>query len=380
MTKITSPVSFLEFGSTNIRFGVYDKFKLNQRLFYEGKIDVTKNKTNLDKNFVVNIIRKAEKHIDHHLNELFLLLDSPSINSIDICIQKNFDNKLVTGKDIDLLVKEFENIVKTLNKDKEILHILKSNIFLDNKSINNISNISQEVYKVTIELKFIMINKKIFDEIKNLFSSQHISVPNIFCASYVKTLGLIDKLSISGNFAFIDIGFKKSSILIFNDKKLLYINNIRIGGDSVTKDISKILNLDYRHAEAEKLKFSKTNKIESNLENNSLVRSIINSRLEEIVELLFLDCPLIDSDLKNNKLKLYFTGNGSKVLNENLLSFGPEFNFISDMSIIVEEKMHCCNSAFAYSTNIENIQPLKSNRILENKGFFEKLFEFFSLK
>ena len=50
------------------------------------------------------------------------------------------------------------------------------------------------------------------------------------------------------------------------------------------------------------------------------------------------------------------------------------------MSIIVEEKMHCCNSAFAYSTNIENIQPLKSNRILENKGFFEKLFEFFSLK
>ena len=378
MTKITSPVSILEFGSTNIRFGVYDKFKLNQRLFYEGKIDVTKNKTNLDKNFVVNIIRKAEKHIDHHLNELFLLLDSPSINSIDICIQKNFDNKLVTGKDIDLLVKEFENIVKTLNKDKEILHILKSNIFLDNKSINNISNISQEVYKVTIELKFIMINKKIFDEIKNLFSSQHISVPNIFCASYVKTLGLIDKLSISGNFAFIDIGFKKSSILIFNDKKLLYINNIRIGGDSVTKDISKILNLDYRHAEAEKLKFSKTNKIESNLENNSLVRSIINSRLEEIVELLFLDCPLIDSDLKNNKLKLYFTGNGSKVLNENLLSFGPEFNFISDMSIIGEEKMHCCNSAFAYSANIESIQPLKSNRILENKGFFEKLFEFFS--
>ena len=74
------------------------------------------------------------------------------------------------------------------------------------------------------------------------------------------------------------------------------------------------------------------------MENNSLVRSIINSRLEEIVELLFLDCPLIDSDLKNNKLKLYFTGNGSKVLNENLLSFGPEFNFISDMSIIVEEK------------------------------------------
>ena len=209
MTKITSPVSILEFGSTNIRFGVYDKFKLNQRLFYEGKIDVTKNKTNLDKNFVVNIIRKAEKHIDHHLNELFLLLDSPSINSIDILNEKNFDNKLVTGKDIDLLVKEFENIVKTLNKDKEILHILKSNIFLDNKSINNISNISQEVYKVTIELKFIMINKKIFDEIKNLFSSQHISVPNIFCASYVKTLGLIDKLSISGNFAFIDIGFKK---------------------------------------------------------------------------------------------------------------------------------------------------------------------------
>ena len=38
------------------------------------------------------------------------------------------------------------------------------------------------------------------------------------------------------------------------------MNNTHIGGDHITKDISKILKIDYRTAEAKKLKFSK-NKI-----------------------------------------------------------------------------------------------------------------------
>ena len=370
--------NIIDLGASKIRFSVFDK-DFNEKYFKSRSVKLQRENSDYF-DILEDIIKETEKKISSHIQDVILIFDPLKLLTIEISLSKNLGGGAKLLKVYNSLILELNQIINTNYSNYSRAHILLDSCIVDKKIFNELPKHKKEIKDIKADFKIICFSKKVIKFLKNDFNKININVTNFFCASYVKTLGLIDKLSISGNFAFIDIGFKKSSILIFNDKKLLYINNIRIGGDSVTKDISKILNLDYRHAEAEKLKFSKTNKIESNLENNSLVRSIINSRLEEIVELLFLDCPLIDSDLKNNKLKLYFTGNGSKVLNENLLSFGPEFNFISDMSIIVEEKMHCCNSAFAYSTNIENIQPLKSNRILENKGFFEKLFEFFSLK
>ena len=43
---------------------------------------------------------------------------------------------------------------------------------------------------------------------------------------------------------------------------MLFINNTHIGGDHITRDISKILDIDYRAAEAKKLKFYKNSTLE----------------------------------------------------------------------------------------------------------------------
>ncbi len=112
---------------------------------------------------------------------------------------------------------------------------MKPNIIFDNKSIEYTDNISQEVSKANVELKIVMINKKTCDSIKSLFIKKHILLKNIFCTSYIKSLGLINKIGISGYSSFIDIGLKKSSLTIFKDDKLLYLNNTHIGGDHITK-------------------------------------------------------------------------------------------------------------------------------------------------
>ena len=380
MIKTDSAISILELGSTHVRLAVYDKLILNQNLFYEKKINYTRNETIKDNHPIVDLIIKAEKDIGQHLNEVILMVDSHSIYSLDFSIQKIFDKKNITNDDIDYLINESENIVKINNKEKDILHIIKSNIFFDDKIIENLENISHEASKVTLELKFIMINKKSLNFLKNLFLKKHISLINIFCISYIKSLGLINKIGISGYSSFIDIGLNKSSLAIFNDNKLLYLNNTHIGGNHVTKDITKVLKIDYRKAEAQKFKFSKHNNLENNVKENNLLKKIINSRLEEIIELLFLNCPLVQNKFFNSDLKLFFTGNGSKVLNENLLSFGSEFNFISEMSVINEGKKDCCNSALNFNTDHEKSQPQKTNITLENKGFFEKLFDYFTKK
>ena len=101
---------------------------------------------------------------------------------------------------------------------------------------------------------------------------------------------------------------------------------------------------------------------------------------ENLIEILFFDCPLIRNNYFNSGLKLYFVGNGSKVLNENLLSFGSEFNFIKEMSIIDEVSNECCNSALNFRSSLKKIQPYKAKISFENKGFFEKLFDYFTKK
>ena len=380
MTKINSPLSILEFGSTYIRLAVYDKLILNHFSFYEEKINYTRNENSADKQAIVNLITKAEKDLDQHLNEIILMIDSSSIYSLDYSIQKNFDKKDVSNDDIDHLIKGCENIIKINNKDKDILHTTKYKIIFDGKKIENLANISQEASKVTIELKFIMINKKVCDFVEELFLKKHITLKNIFCSSYIKSLGLINKSEISGYSSFIDIGLKKSSLTIFENDKLLYLNNTHIGGSHVTKDISKVLKIDYRKAEAKKLKFSKNNQDEPHDKEQELLKQIINSRLEEIIELLFLNCPLVKNNIFNDDLKLFFTGNGSRVLNESLLSFGPEFRFINEMSIIDEKKKDIFDSALRFNLINEKNQDTKPILTLENKGFFERLFEYFSKK
>ena len=64
MTNISSPISILEFGSTSIKFGIYDNLVLNQSLFYEEKIEFRKNDTLLEKNLLKTIIKKAENQIE----------------------------------------------------------------------------------------------------------------------------------------------------------------------------------------------------------------------------------------------------------------------------------------------------------------------------
>ena len=380
MNKITSPVSILELGATHAYLSIYDKLILNQSLFYQEKIDFTRNE-NLKENYSnLKIIINAEKNLGQHLNEILLMIDSPSIFSLDFSIQKNFEKKIVANDDIDHLVNECEKIIKLNNENSDILHIIKSNIFFDNNNIQVSEKIAQEAHKVTIDLKFIMIDKKIYDFIKNLFSKKHISLKTIYCTTYIKSLGLIKKKEISGYSSFIDIGLKKSSLAIFKDYKLLYLNNTYVGADHITKDISKILKINYRKAEAQKIKFSKNNELENENNEQELLKKIINSRLEEIVELLFLKCPLVTNSIFNSDLKLFFIGNGSKVLNENFLSFGPEFNFISEMSIINEDKKDACDSALSFNSKDEKIQPVKPIISFENKGFFEKLFDYFNKK
>ena len=75
MTKINSPVSILELSSTHLRLAIYDQIILNQRFFYEKKIDFTKNENSIENDTIHNLIMKAEKDNGHLIARCNLMIN-----------------------------------------------------------------------------------------------------------------------------------------------------------------------------------------------------------------------------------------------------------------------------------------------------------------
>ena len=61
MTKISSPISIIELGSTHVNLAIYDKFILNQSLHYEKKIDYKKKENIGIDQTVLNLIKFWKK-------------------------------------------------------------------------------------------------------------------------------------------------------------------------------------------------------------------------------------------------------------------------------------------------------------------------------
>ena len=82
------------------------------------------------------------------------------------------------------------------------------------------------------------------DGYKDIFSKSNILVDQIICSSYAKSINYKDNLNLSGHISFIDVGFNRTSVISYFNDKILSLDILPIGGNHITKDISKILELD----------------------------------------------------------------------------------------------------------------------------------------
>ena len=64
-----------------------------------------------------------------------------------------------------------------------------------------------------------------------------------------------NNLNLTGYVSFIDVGFNKTSIISYFNDKILSLDFLPIGGNHITKDISKILEIDLEQSEKIKCNF-----------------------------------------------------------------------------------------------------------------------------
>ena len=224
-----------------------------------------------------------------------------------------------------------------------------------------------------IEIKMLLLQKKTIDYIRQIFKKNHISVKNTYNSSYLKTLNYCNFFKSFDVKVFIDIGLNRTSLSIYKYRKLIFFNYLKIGGSNITKDISKVLELDLQKSEEIKKSFNQTNTSLNNHESKDIIIKVIHARVEEIIDLSFKSLTNLKL-LEGKKSILIFTGEGSKILSKNSIYLKEEYNIFDEMNFFEENGELICNSGYSYFSSNNNYEVLLTSKKPKKKGFFEKLF------
>ena len=363
--------SIIDFGKSKIRLGIFANYLPNSKYICEFKLDKLTDKNTRLKEIII----ETENKIDSHLKDINIMIDNCDILSVDYSIKNKIDGVLLDENFIKYQILETKNIIENNYKSYLVSHLLVKDYVLDNVIREN-APINLMGNCLIINLKFILIPKKITFEIREIFKSNHIMINNVYNSSYVKSLYYCNFYQNFETKVFIDIGFKKTSVLIYYKNKLQYINYIKIGSDHITRDISKVLNISLQESENLKINLEEQSKGLNNHESDNLLVKVIHARVEEIIDLSFVDFKNFDY-IKQSSSILVFTGEGSNVLIKNPIYLKQEYNVFNEMSIFDENRDKICTSAHNYSSSEKQHEAVILPKKPVKKGFFEKLFYMF---
>ena len=380
---------FIDFGSSKIRLGIFNKETSKNILTLEKECISNFSLNNFDvkssNEIIKDLIKSAEKKINNHIKNVSLMIDTPDMFSIDISIKKNSDGKKYSKNDINSLLNESKSLVQKNYIDKKIIHTIVKKFIFDDKEYFEIPNQEINYNSLIIELKFICFADQVWKNLQDSFSKIYLNIDNLYCSSYVRSSSYNSLFNNFNKKVILDIGYGKSSITVFENSRILYFNILPVGGRHITKDISILLKVNQLEAEILKKslnqseitfenKIDKTQKVES----LDLSNQVVFARVDEIIKLNLADEYFNTFFQNKDSCILIFIGEGSKILNKNSIYLEEKFDFFSEISFFEENTTMVCDSGFNFYQSDKpqevNFLPKKP----KNKGFFEKFFNFFN--
>jgi len=361
--------TIIDCGFSKIRAGAFNEEDKSNPFFIESNFYTDKSNFKLD---IRTIIASLEKSTNEYIDNVDLMVDSSKMISVAISVFKKIEEMKLRQDDILFLIQEAKQQILKYYSDYNITHIIINNYKIDNVDY---SELPEEIdcQFISLDIIFICLPNELVLSYKNIFSELDISINQIICSCYAKSINYKNNLDLTGKVSFIDIGFKKTSIISFINDKLIFLDILPIGGNHITKDISLLLKIDINEAEKIKLNFEKNNS-QVNNPNFSLemLQKIAFARTEEILELC--DKSLASNMGINSQSKMILMGEGSKILDN---KFKDKISFSKDINFLEETLGDVCKSGYKLRKihNKQEVVVVPKNQI--KKGFFEKLFHFF---
>ena len=379
---------FIDFGSSKIRLGAYNK-ATSKNIFISEKSCISNfNLKNFDitnsNEIIKELIKSAEKKAEQHIKNVNLMIDTPDMFSIDISIKKNSDSNRYSINDIKSLLNEAKNLVQKNYFDKKIIHMIVKRFIFDDEEYFELPKKEINYTSLIIEIKFICFSLQILKKLQDNFKVNYLNIDNLYCSSYVRSSNYNSLFNDFKKKIIIDIGYGKSAITVFQDDRILYFNILPVGGRHITNDISILLKKNQHDSEKLKKSLNQTattfqNKIDdrNNDESSNLYKEIIYARVDEIIKLNLTNEYFNKFFQNKDNCVLIFIGEGSKILNKNSIYLEEKFDFFSEISFFEENTTSICDSGL----NFNQFGKFKEVNFLtkkpKNKGFFEKFFHLF---
>ena len=184
--------TYIDFGASKIRIGIFDNNFSRLIFFSEKKWLSTFNSKHLNldesKKILHDLIFSAEKKIGNYIKNINLMFDPQDLDSIDLSIKSNLENKKINIKEIKLLLQESRQLIQKYYFDKKIMHTIVAKYITDEKEFCTIPKDEIKSNFLILETKFLCYSKKTFDYINNYFKENHINIKHFFCSSYAKSL------------------------------------------------------------------------------------------------------------------------------------------------------------------------------------------------
>ena len=390
--------TFIDFGTYKTRLGVFNTSSSSKDYFIEKKTHSNVNIEDINlhdfEKKIKELIQTTEKQINYHIKDLNVMLDLSNFSSIDVSLKKNYEGKNISLEDIQILLQESRQMFQENNKNNKIIHMIVKKFIFDEKVFLEIPENNLKCNNLTLEIKFICYPNNILDKIQSIFNYNDVVINNFSCSTYVKSLNYNKLFQNHEKKIFLDIGFKKTCLAVYEKDVLIHLNSIPIGGNHITSDISQILKLSREDSEILKKSLNKTETIFSDNDeiekdeivnklelinkdiSEDLLKKVIYARIEEIINLSFKKINF-DQSIKDNNYILVFIGEGSKILNKNAIYLENKYHFINEMNFYEENVELICRSAHNILHNNYNNEVNLVSKKPKKIGFFEKLFNLF---
>lgn len=380
----------IDLGKSAIRLCVFDE----KNKIISSSIEEREYLSNPDntKNSIKKIIRKSEKQISSHINKITLLIDDPDYFILDLSIKKKIDQIQQPDEIQQTAFTDCSQIISQSYKNTKIINFFINKIFIDGTEVIKLPKNLKAKGNIIFQFKVLCLPNKNLIGIKQELKENNIDIKNILCSSLVRSNYYLNLFKNEKVTAFLDIGLHRSTLILYEDKKLSYLNNISIGSHHITKDISYITKLNLEESEQIKKIFNKSEsdfsfsnedhsdeKVTKKLINKNipidLLKKIILARVDEIFKLSFKDIQLSIQNFLKEELLLVLIGRGSKLFDKNTFNFESIENF-KDIIFYEENDHEICKPGLEYgSVNKYEIENFKKTS--KKQGIFEKFFNLF---
>lgn len=204
---------------------------------------------------------------------------------------------VITQEDINRLYKAA--VLAGVPDDHEVLHLLPKKFFVDKKRQFELL-LQQKCTHLELEAHIVTIPKRTFHKLINAVESLGIHIVGIVANPIVATQLL--PTANKQNYLFMDVGAGTTELTLYRDRQIYLSASLPLGGDYITSDIMKGLDISHNHAEEVKKYYAK---LDSNLRGQNIIldcndygttdkqisydflNEIIESRIDEIVFLVY---------------------------------------------------------------------------------------------